>query len=153
MTGSVISSKTIIDVLVEHYWPERSYARIREFRPSTGYKGEERRIDLWVIDRAPSAGMPAHAVEVKVSRGDWLREINNPIKARFAMAVSNYMWVAAPKGIVMVEELPAMWGLFEVDPNGTCGWEKIKKIHPAEYRDKVRPTWGLVASLIRGLQP
>lgn len=145
-----MTSKDILDAL-EVYWPKKSYAHIREFRPYTGYKGDERRIDLWVIDRAPSAGMPAHAVEVKVSRSDWLNEIKNPIKARLALAVSNFMWVAAPKGIVKIEELPHFWGLLEVDPKAEEYWERVRKIHPAEYRDKVRPTWGLVASLIRGL--
>lgn len=144
------SSKQILDAL-ERYWPKQSYAHVREFRPYTGYKGDERRIDLWVIDRAPSAGMPAHAVEVKVSRADWLREIKTPIKARLALAVSNFMWVAAPPGVVKTEELPPMWGRLEVNPTAEDAWERVRKIHPAEYRDKVRPTWGLVASLIRKL--
>ena len=145
-----VSAKQILDAL-QAYWPKQSYAHVRAFRPATGYKGDERRMDLWVIDRAPSSGMPAHAVEVKVSRSDWLRELKQPEKSRLAMAVSNYIWVAAPPGIVKWNELPPMWGLLEVDPSKEI-WDRVKRSHPAEYRDKVRPTWGMVASLIRGLE-
>lgn len=146
-----MNAKDILDAL-QHYWPRNAYAHVREFRPYTGYKGDQRRIDLWVIDRAPSSGMVAHSVEVKVSRGDWLREIKQPIKARLALAVSNFMWVAAPSDVVKPEELPPMWGLLEVLPDEIYKYNSVMKIHPAEYRDKCRPTWGLVASLIRFLE-
>jgi hypothetical protein len=96
--------------------------------------------------------MPAQSVEVKISRGDWLREIKAPTKARLALAVSNFMWVAAPAGVVKSEELPAHWGLLEVNPQEQYAYDRVKKIHPAEYRDKVRPTWGMIASLIRKLE-
>jgi hypothetical protein len=146
-----MTSDEIISLL-ETKWPKCLFAHVREFRPSTGYKGDERRIDLWVINRAPSAGMPAHSVEIKISRSDWLRELKSPTKSRLALAVSNYMWLACPSGVAKPEELPPMWGLIEVDPLAEWNYEKIKTIHPAEYRDKVRPTWGMIASLIRGME-
>lgn len=145
-----MKSDDILRVLEEGIYFGRSYLRFRELRPSVGYKHDERRIDLWVIECAPSKGMPAHAIEVKVSRSDWLRELKNPKKRRQAMALSNYYWIAAPVGVVDIVELPSQVGLIEIDP-GKVGtkWYQGSVVHRADYRDKVRPTWGLLASLLR----
>ncbi len=131
-------------------WGGNGYVRVRELRPSVGYKGEERRIDLWVIECRPSAGMPAHAVEIKVSRGDWLRELKQPMKRRAAMAISNFFWIAAPKGIVKPEELPSDCGLIEFKAE-TEAWDHGEITVPANYRDKVRCSWGLMASVLRNV--
>ncbi len=122
---------------------------IEEFRPSMGWSGERSRLDLWGIRLSPSNGMHAHAFEVKVSRSDWLAELKQPLKRRMALAISNYFWIAAPTGIVKPEELPHQTGLLEVNPEAISKSEILKSRHPADYRDKVRPTWAFVASALR----
>lgn len=63
-------------------------------------------MNLW-----PSRGLAIHGFEVKVSRGDWLRELKNPAKADVISAYCDYWWVVAPEGIVLAGELPHGWGL------------------------------------------
>lgn len=144
-----MTAEMILDRL-ERRWDGSGFVRVRELRPSVGYKSEDRRIDLWVLECRPSAGMPAHAIEVKVSRGDWLRELRSPWKRRAAMAISNHFWVAAPVGVVNVEEVPADCGLIEFDAArfGEPWYYGETKVR-ANYRDKVRCSWGLLASILR----
>lgn len=55
---------------------------------------------------------PVHGVEVKVSRGDWLRELKKPEKAGAFAPWVHYWWVAAADAsIVRPGELPGDWGL------------------------------------------
>lgn len=143
-----MKSSDVIDMLVRHHFNDPSTLELREFRPSMGWKGEHRWIDLWVLQLSPAKGMLAHSVEVKVSRSDWLRELKQPLKRRPMEAVSNFAWVAAPPGIVAPHELPAGWGLFEVFPDAVEDWNRVKQQHPADHRDKVRPTWAFVGSAL-----
>lgn len=145
----MITSAQILDCLARR-WSGSGFVRVRELRPSVGFKGDDRRIDLWVLECRPSAGMPAHSIEVKVSRGDWLRELKQPLKRRAAMAISNYFWIAAPIGVVKLDELPNDCGLieFEAEKMAEPFYVGEKKV-AANYRDKVRCTWGLMASVLR----
>jgi len=52
------------------------------------------------------------AVEVKVSRADWLAELADPDKREYFERRANAFWIAAAKGVVEVEELPDGVGLF-----------------------------------------
>jgi hypothetical protein len=56
-----------------------------------------------------------HGIEVKVSRSDWRTELKNPQKAEAVARYCDFWWVAAPKGVVPVAEVPAGWGLIEFD--------------------------------------
>jgi hypothetical protein len=57
---------------------------------------------------------PAHDLEgfeVKVSRGDWLRELKDPHKSQAVRRYCARWWLLAPSGIVRADELPDGWGL------------------------------------------
>jgi len=54
------------------------------------------------------------AVEIKVSRSDWLAEIREPEKHREARLFAGQLYVAAPSGVVEEHELPGGVGLIEV---------------------------------------
>lgn len=146
-----ITSEALLEFLETRRWNGSAFVRVRELRPSVGYQHADRRIDLWVLECAPSKGMPAHAVEVKVSRADWLRELRQPLKRRGAMAISNYFWIAAPPEVVDPSELPPGAGLLVVDLDRAAreSWYRGAEVLPADYRDKVRCTWGLMASVLR----
>ncbi len=60
----------------------------------------------------PSRGLGLFGIEIKVSRGDWLRENKNPEKADEVAAYCDH-WVVAvgDESIVKDGELPAQWGL------------------------------------------
>lgn len=67
----------------------------------------------------PSRGMPIHGFEIKVSRGDWLRELKNPEKAEAVHRYCDYWWiVVADKNHVQPGELPQGWGLMHAYGKG-----------------------------------
>jgi hypothetical protein len=121
-------------------------AYIEEFRAGTGYQpGSERYLDAWVIGCYPSSGMVKTAIEVKISRSDFAREIKQPKKRDSALRISNLFYFAAPKGLIAEKDLPDECGLIEVD--ALTG--KAAVTVEAPYRETCVPSWVFVASLAR----
>lgn len=120
---------------------------VRNVRSHTGFSGEsERYADAVAVSVYPSRGLWIAGVEVKVSRSDWLRELREPEKAEKIAKACDFWWVAAPAGIVRLDEVPASWGLLEVDGAG-----KVRAAKQAPRREAAPLTLGFVASLFRGL--
>lgn len=71
-------------------------------------------MDVVVVGLWPSRGLTIEAIEVKVSRGDWRRELAHPEKAEAACSIVDRFWIAAPQGVVPTAEVPPTWGLLEV---------------------------------------
>ncbi len=71
------------------------------------------RIDFWAM-RYGWSRPQINAYEIKVNRSDWLRDQKFD---RYA-AYCNALWVAAPRGVVEVQELPEGVGLVEASKNG-----------------------------------
>lgn len=72
-------------------------------------------------------GNEVHGYEIKVSRGDWMKEIQDHKKAEAFTKYCHYWWIAAPKGIVKPEEMPSNWGLIEVSEKEGKYTSRIKK--------------------------
>ncbi len=70
-----------------------------------GFQG--RWIDVAVFQMWQTKGLSRSAFEVKVSRSDFLNELNQPEKHRWCREYFHYFWFVAPKDVVQVEELPA----------------------------------------------
>lgn len=75
--------------------------------------GSLRRCDLVRIGMWRSRGTGIDAHEIKVSRSDWLRELDDPAKAEAWWPFCSRFWLAAPPGVVADGELPDGWGLME----------------------------------------
>lgn len=73
-----------------------------------------RSADALAMNMFPSRGLRVHGVEVKASRSDWLRELKNPAKAEAIQRYCDHWWIAAPAGLVKLDELPPTWGLLEL---------------------------------------
>jgi hypothetical protein len=71
-------------------------------------------IDALTMHLWPSQHFALSAYEVKVSRGDWRRELAKPWKSEPWTKVADYFWIVAPRGVALVEELPDKWGLLEL---------------------------------------
>lgn len=93
-----------------------------------------RTVDAMAFGCWRSVGIAVHGYEIKVSRGDWLRELQDPEKSFAFSNRCNYWWIAAPEKIVKLEELPAHWGLREVFKTDDGYSVKIRK--PATFNDK-----------------
>ena len=70
-------------------------------------------IGLW----AKNAGQ-FHGFEVKSSRSDWTRELQEPEKSRRWREVVTSFWLVAGRGVAKLEEVPPDWGFLEVAANG-----------------------------------
>lgn len=90
-----------------------AWALLEEVRNKTGYGGgPERYADALAMSLWPSRGLELHGFEIKASRGDWLRERDDPEKAEAISAYCDRWWlVVQSDGIVLDGELPPTWGL------------------------------------------
>jgi len=125
--------------------PPDQWAFFDELRIGTGYgKDNEQRLDAWAVHYFPSKQNLTRCYEIKVSRSDFFTELNKPTKRRAGLRLSNEFYFVAPKGMIMVHEVPVECGLLEVAPNGAIS-TKIK----APYRNTIPPTFLFLASVCR----
>jgi len=144
MTSELI--KKLIEKKYNH--ENGQYIVFDELRNGTGYgKIVTGSIDVFVLNTYPSKQFQRMAFEIKVSRSDFLREIKNPNKRRFAMAMSNEFYFVAPKGLLKNSDIPLNCGLMEVITYKEN--HHIKTVVPAIWRDNMPPSWSFVASICR----
>lgn len=78
-----------------------------------------RTIDAIAMSLWPSRGLELHGHEIKVSRGDWLRELKKPEKAEaFTRLMDRWWLVVSDASIVKEGELPPTWGLMVATGRG-----------------------------------
>ena len=123
--------------------PSDRFAFFDELRASPGHNDSARRFDAWAFSYYPSDRNRVICYEIKVSRGDFQHELNNPLKRRDGLRLCNQFYFVTPVGLVKPEEIPPECGLIEVDENGD-----LHKAVPAPYIDSV-PTWAFLASVFR----
>jgi hypothetical protein len=125
----------------------RGYVAIPELRIGCGYAGgADRSIDLWVIDANATKGCTATSYEIKVSRGDFLKDVKQPLKQRGARLFSDQFFFVTPPGLLKPEEIPDWSGLIEPSENN---WTPFNVVVPAPIRSKDAPSWPLVVSMLR----
>lgn len=124
-------------------FPAPQYAFITHARNGTGYAAT-RTADAIAMSLWPSRGLALHGFEVKVSRGDWLRELRNPAKADEMFGYFDHWWLAVadtdPK-IVADGELPDTWGLIKVA-------KRVKIVAPAPKLPSAREVDRLLLAAI-----
>lgn len=115
-------------VLLAKRYPPGEWALLQEIAPSTG--GGTRYADAVALNLWKSRGYALHGFEIKVSRGDWLRELKQPEKAEDVFGYCDYWWVLAPKGVVKDGELPDTWGLLELREHNIGEIKAAPKLTP-----------------------
>ncbi len=109
----------ILRQLLREKFAPPAYAFFEEVKNQTGYqKRSERYADALALSLWPSRGIAMTGFELKMSRSDWKRELEDPSKAAEFMKYCTGWYVVAPEGIVERLELPATWGLIEVPKGG-----------------------------------
>lgn len=122
--------------------------------PVIAHAGEQR-IDAFALHTWPSQRFQRVAYEVKTTRSDLTRELNQPHKAAAALALSNmfYLVVGPELGEVLDDfELPDEWGTMVSYPpsRSTDGRIRIRTRSP--WRDTPTPPYSFMLSLARNLQ-
>lgn len=90
-----------------------------------------------------SRGLGFTGFEIKVRRGDWLKELRDPAKAEEIAQFCRNWYIVAAKGIVLEDELPELWGLIELDGRG------LRVVKKAPELDVVPATIQFIAALLR----
>lgn len=99
-------------------------------------------------------GYQLHGFEMKVSRGDWLRELKNPAKAEDWYRWCDRWWLVAPKGVIEAGELPATWGHLEVRGSRLVTVVKAPELSPNGFPREVasRPVTKILQRAERPMQ-
>jgi hypothetical protein len=81
-------------------------------------------------------------VECKVSRADFLAEREKPFRKQPETGVGCERFYLAPRGLILVEELPAGWGLLEI--NG----REVEKVKPSAKKLRTEIGFGYEMNLL-----
>ena len=112
-SSRVYRSEGEVQAALREMYPLPSYALLPSVADATGFE-RGRTIDALVMSCYPSRGIGLYAMEIKVHRSDWLRELKNPAKAEAVCRYCDgFFVVAGAAGIVRDGELPSTWGLIE----------------------------------------
>lgn len=133
-----------VKAALRRFYKKEEYALMWEVGNATGSR-VRRHADAVVMNLWPSRGLLIEGIEIKVSRSDWRRELDNPEKAEEIARYCDKWWVVTPEGIVQPHELPALWGHKVVNDKGA-----IRTVKDAPRSDKVAPLdRGFVAAMLR----
>lgn len=138
-----MTSAGVINALAAKYRPPE-YAFLTEVRNSVGFSAKVRTADAMAMSLWPSRGLYMTGFEVKVSRGDWKKELEQPAKAEELARFCRMWFIACPDRMIDKDEVPPGWGLIHVKEDGGLRYVKPAPEHPC-----VEPTWMFFASLMR----
>lgn len=142
-------TKTILECLKKYFCsPDAMHQKIcfTELRVGAGFtEGNGRTIDFYTLEIAPSRGHESIAYEIKVSRGDFLKDIKSPAKQRGIRNFSDKFYYVAPKGLLKPDEIPTWAGLIEI----TDDFKNLEWTLHAPKLDKLPPSWSFLVSAVR----
>lgn len=108
-TRPEVSAAELLVRLRERY-AGSEWAFFEELRGGTAFTRESR-ADGLAMNLWPSRGMEIHGFELKVSRSDWKRELDNPGKSEPIQQFCDRWWVVTGYDeLVQPGELPPTWG-------------------------------------------
>lgn len=107
------------------------------------------RADALFIGMTNQSGRRLDGYEIKVSRGDWLRELRSPTKAD-AWADECQSWtIVADEGVVKLDELPEGFGLLERRERKTI--RLVQVVKPRIIENRI-PSWDAMFSVISTIE-
>ena len=118
-------------------------------RTATGYGtllGDVRTMDGWALNCWPSQDFRSIAFEVKLTKGDFKKEMDEPKKRVPAMRLSNQFYFVAPRGVLAPMEIPEDCGLMVVQDG------KLRQLKEAPRRDRDDLPMEFVASILRDVK-
>lgn len=120
------------------------------FLPECGLNGATaRRVDALYVGFTSTSGRHLVGHEIKVSRSDWLHELNQPGKADLWADQCHAWYAVAPStDIIKPEELPAGWGLMVINPKTKTRLDVKRR---ATVHVERQPSWQIVRSIMARL--
>lgn len=130
--------------LLRKRYPPDAWALMWEVGDATGMR-HTRWADAVAMSLWPTHGLLLHGMEIKVSRSDWVRELQNPAKAEAVAQYCDRWWlVVSDKAFVKPGELPECWGLMAPNAKGN-----LQVVTPAKELKPKPLTREFLASLLR----
>lgn len=120
-------SSALVRLLRERH-PLPKWAFFPELRNSNGFVKNPRTIDAAAFNTWPSGRGLRVAYEVKVTRHDYARELDQPDKRAWAESHFPQCYFVAPHGLIDPTTLPDGWGLLEATKD--LGKLRAKKLAP-----------------------
>lgn len=163
-----LSAAMLLDIIERALHPSLvEWIFMRELRLGTRRRnGNIQRLDAFALNTLPHTAMKRVCYEVKISRGDFLAELKQPLKRRIGMRYSNEFYFVTPGGLVQPTEIPSECGLIEAGHASFKDWRSMFSRHagffnydpktseycmitvPAAWRDTPGPTWQLTAAML-----
>lgn len=106
----------------------------------------QRRCDAIHVGFTSASGQMLTGHEIKISRSDWLHELDQPDKALTWADQCHAWYVVAPRGLVKREELPSGWGLMEPPTNPRS--QRVEIVVKAREHPDRAPSWDIVRSIM-----
>lgn len=98
------------NLLRDKFSDTRRYALAEEVGNKTGY--QRRRLDTVVVDVYQSNGYSLEGIEIKVSKADLRRELQDASKHNIFFDDLDYYSLAAPSDIIDKDLIPKHWGIY-----------------------------------------
>lgn len=105
---TTIKTPELLALLESHYAPEK-WAFLPQV-PNGTASHKTRTADAIVMGLWPSSGLNLMGFELKVSRADWRKEMEDHHKADAFSKHCDFWFLVAPKEVAKLEELPTGWG-------------------------------------------
>jgi hypothetical protein len=144
------STKALMQLLERHYIKPGALPG-GVFVPECGHNGSQssRRCDALFVGFTSTSGRLLIGHEVKVSRADWRKELDNAGKADVWADNCHAWYVVAPStAIVPPDELPAGWGLMIPSPRSKTRMQIVVKAQVDHLRI---PDWMTTRSIMARL--
>lgn len=142
----------LIDRLRRHYIKDPKQPGgmfVTECGLNNGF-GPQRRVDALHIGFTRTSGQLLRGHEVKVSRADWLHELDQPEKAEFWSDACHEWWLVTPVAeIVALGELPPGWGHMVPDPRSKTRFKAL--VQADRKADTHAPPWLACRSILARL--
>lgn len=142
-----MNAAQVVAALRAHYG--QGWNLIEQVGDTTGAY-TSRHLDVVAVGLWPSRGLEIHGIEVKVSKADLRRELEQPDKAEPVAKYCDRFFVAAPAGVAdatMLEALVPGWGLLDVTKRADRTVVAVKL--PAAKRKPEPMNRQFVAALLR----
>lgn len=104
-----------------------------------------RHADAVAINTYPSRGFDVKEFEIKISRSDLKKELDNADKAEAVAQYCNEWYLVVPKGLTKDMEIPPNWGILEL-----VGEKLIQKKEAKYMQNKI--DHGFMCAFIKGMQ-
>lgn len=103
-----------------------------------------RHADAVAINAYPSKSFETRGFEIKVSKQDLRKELEQGIKSDEIARFCDYWFLVVPKGLTDDFTLPPSWGVIEYNDG------KLRQKVKAEKLSKIPPTVGFMCAMMRG---